>query len=378
MGSKSSMLRGELGSQIASLAPLAGRFVDLFSGSGSVAKHVALSTDLPVHPVDLMKFSAVLTGATINRVQAVDPKKLYASWSTRALRYSEELSSVEAHAREFDDPQDGAMVKAARVYCSSSLPSAFIWTHYGGHYFSPTQALHLSALQATLPKRDPHRIIALASLLRTASRASASPGHTAQPFQPTERLLPHLRAAWRVDIFADVHHQLAALAPFPARTKGLATVGDSIEFARTQVRQGDLVFCDPPYSEAQYSRFYHVLEGIARGGWAQISGAGRAPQTELRPSSQFSLKTGAANATASLIGHLARTSCTVLWTYPEGERSNGLTVDHIRREALRHFRVSETLIPMRHSTLGESKENHENRHGRRELQEVLLLMSPRA
>ncbi|WP_442977826.1 DNA adenine methylase [Salinibacterium sp. CAN_S4] len=73
----------------------------------------------------------------------------------------------------------------------------------------------------------------------------------------------------------------------PALLKGRTIVGDGVKSATKKLAGGDSIFCDPPYSDAQYSRFYHVLEGIARGGWDQVLGAGRAPIGSDRPSSDL-------------------------------------------------------------------------------------------
>lgn len=377
MGSKVSMLNGSLGSQLIELAPRSRRFVDLFAGSGAVARYMATTTDLPTVSVDLMTFSSVVTGATIERVKPLDARRLFTNWEERADDFLQAQRSLLTTAARWSTPMATSDVTKARELCASALSESFIWSHYGGYYFSPTQALTLSAFHATMPRRAPHRTAALAALLQTASKASASPGHTAQPFRPTERLLPHLRSAWRVDVRAELLRQLNLIAPSPARVKGKTVIGDSVAFTRRRLVDGDLVFCDPPYSDAQYSRFYHVLEGIAQGGWSEVFGAGRAPSGADRPSSDFSRKSRAVSATSDLVEALAAKQCTVLWTYPEGDRSNGLTVEHIREEAEKHFVVSEMLIPMRHSTLGGSKENHDSRHGRRDLREVLFLMKPR-
>ncbi|WP_237358171.1 DNA adenine methylase [Rathayibacter tritici] len=177
---------------------------------------------------------------------------------------------------------------------------------------------------------------------------------------------------------SEVQRQLDAIAPISALVRGKATTGDSVDFADNYARPGDLVFCDPPYSDAQYGRFYHVLEGIARGGWEGVFGAGRAPVNSDRPSSDFSRRTQAVNATGKLLTALAANQTTVLWTYPEGVRSNGLTVTDIRMLAEPIFKVTELRIPMRHSTLGGSEVNHKDRHGRRDLHEVLFRLESRA
>ena len=54
-----------------------------------------------------------------------------------------------------------------------------------------------------------------------------------------------------------------SLASIHAKQIGASKVADANKAAH-QVREGDLVFLDPPYSGVHYSRFYHVLETIAR------------------------------------------------------------------------------------------------------------------
>ena len=64
---------------------------------------------------------------------------------------------------------------------------------YGGHYFSPLQAIHIDALLTTLPITNKNTL--LASLIHAASECAASPGHTAQPFQPTKTAKKYLFGA---------------------------------------------------------------------------------------------------------------------------------------------------------------------------------------
>jgi hypothetical protein len=371
------MLAGTLGDHLRELAPVHGRFVDLFAGSGAVGRFVATQVPVPVVAVDLMRFSGVIAGATLERTAPVDADRLFSSWLTRAKDWLRTHKDVLLAATSLSVPESDVDVFAGRALCEVRIEKAFIWSDYGGYYYSPSQALYLSAFHATLPSRAPRLGVALAALLRTASRASASPGHTAQPFRPTERLLPHLRSAWGIDIVTELRRQVAIVASACAQVRGAAVTGDGVAYASSRVRSLDLVFCDPPYSEAQYSRFYHVLEGIARGGWGSVHGAGRAPAGTERPSSDFSRRTRAVDATGRLLDSLGRSGATVLWTYPEGERSNGLTVDHIREHAAKHFMISETRIPMRHSTLGGSSTHEKGRLGRKDLHEVLFRLEPR-
>ncbi|MCY1694864.1 DNA adenine methylase [Curtobacterium sp. SL109] len=173
----------------------------------------------------------------------------------------------------------------------------------------------------------------MAAVIRVASDIAASPGHTAQPFQPSEVLLPHIRKAWSLDVLSRLRTEVESLSSKHAVVKGEALVGDAEAYAAASLRDGDVVFLDPPYSEAQYGRFYHVLEGIARGGWGVVSGAGRAPAPAERASSEFSRKSRAREAMLCLLKSLRSKQLTAVLTYPEGLRSNDLTWEFIAQEA---------------------------------------------
>ena len=87
----------------------------------------------------------------------------------------------------------------------------------------------------------------------------------------------------------------------------------------------DLVIVDPPYSSVQYSRFYHVLETIARGTCGPVSGQGRYPAINERPQSSWSNKGTSQFALKMLLEKLSVTGCTVIFTFPSSETSNGLS-----------------------------------------------------
>src|SRR6185369_16437174 len=91
-------------------------------------------------------------------------------------------------------------VKECRAWSSSQGEKAPITAAYGGHYFSPVQSIWVDAFRATLPSKDPLRTLALASLIRASSKCVASPGHTAQPFQPTKTAKAYLRESWSRDL----------------------------------------------------------------------------------------------------------------------------------------------------------------------------------
>lgn len=375
MGSKAALLLGPLGDLVLAEAARADRFVDLFSGSGSVGNAVAEQVDVPVLSADLQKYSQILSAAIIERTVPLDESEEISAWLQRsqtALRSDEAFARVEALPEKLSK-QDVMSARTASIEASSS---GFITMHYGGHYFSRAQALALDHLFRSMPERAPIRTLAYAVLLKAASVCAAAPGHTAQPFQPTATLLPFIQKAWSRDVFAEVRRGVDTMGRRHARVAGHALVSDAHDLAET-LDGGDVVFCDPPYSSVQYSRFYHVLEGIARGGWDQVSGAGRAPSLEDRSSSAFSLRRSATESFGELLATLRDRECQVIITFPDAEASNGMSSSAIVGMAADSWHVTTTLVDSTHSTLG-GRTDDGGRGGRRKLKEAVIVLRPRA
>jgi adenine-specific DNA-methyltransferase len=188
MGSKRSMLANGLGKILRAETANAGRFADLFVGSSAVAWYIAENTDCRVLAADLQLFAVSLAEAVISRRKPVEARLVCKEWFSRAQAKTRR-HHLYREAEEFDRIAWGRArllrVSRAREICAGSrLPIA---KAYGGHYFSPKQALILDALRSTMPLDPAERSVALAALISAASECAASPGHTAQPFQPTRK-----------------------------------------------------------------------------------------------------------------------------------------------------------------------------------------------
>lgn len=372
MGSKRFMLANGFGEAIVEQAARADRVVDLFAGSGAVAWFAAENTGKPVHAYDLQHYSAVLSRAVVSRTKKADPDRLRASWVQsvrRAVRRSR-LHRVAAANSSALTPDE---VYAARDLCRAEPGRGPIWNAYGGHYFSPMQALTLDLALAHLPERNTDRALCHAAVVVAASYCAAAPGHTAQPFQPTPTALTYVADAWRRDPLRKIEEWLSNMANRHARRVGRARVSDALTQAK-HLTPNDLVIVDPPYSAVQYSRFYHVLETVARQECPSVDGVGRYPPPTDRPSSMFSLKTQSERATSQLLGTLADAGSQVLLTFPAGESSNGLSGGRIVQLAQERFQVSAKTVLGRFSTLGG---NNAVRASRQASAELILGLTPR-
>lgn len=226
-----------------------------------------------------------------------------------------------------------------------------------------------------MPKDKKEKSLCLAACISAASECVAAPGHTAQPFQPTATAIPFIFEAWKRDVIHYCKKNLVDLASRHAQKAGKTITGDALKVIE-KLNSKDLVFIDPPYSSVQYSRFYHVLETMARGDKKiAVSGVGRYTAIEDRPQSHFSNTGQAKDALKSLIEKLANKKCTVVFTFPSGDASNGLSGKYIKEVASEYYNVKDyTTVNGKFSTLGGNNEG--SRDARQESSELILLMKP--
>lgn len=376
MGSKQNMLKNGLGELISREVPRSSRFVDLFTGAGFVACHVAENDNIPVLAVDLQLYATTLTKAIIGRTKEIDPASLEISWIQKAIEArnnSEEWDEInKIGLLELTNPE---IVIKSREICKKSYNVGPCWNAYGGYYFSPTQALTLDFLLDNIPINDPEKTVCLAALISSASECAASPGHTAQPFQPTNTAFPFIVDAWSRDPIERSLKALNKICPHHAHIAGEILTTDALFVANT-VNEDDLVFIDPPYSDVQYSRFYHVLETIARGDKdIFVFGKGRYTPIDERPQSKFSKKGQSKNALLALLRTLGEKKCRIIFTFPSGIASNGLSSEYIKTIANEWFQVEDhTTVKGFFSTMGG---NNNTRNARNVSSELILYMSPK-
>jgi adenine-specific DNA-methyltransferase len=375
MGSKRAMLTNGLGEVLSSELPRASRFVDLFTGSGTVAWYAATHCDIEVLATDLQRFAVSLAASVVCREVVVESDRTLKEWMRRARTRVTEHPTYNDAARVQDDLAKGSLkqlVTESRGVCADPACGP-VQQAYGGFYFSPLQALWIDSLRATLPRTRSARIVAMAALIETGSRCAASPGHTAQPFQPNETAGPFLVGQWTRNAANTAWANYISIGSLVSRRAGDARVADAVKLAH-ELRETDLVFVDPPYSSVQYSRFYHVLEMIACGESQIVEGVGRYPPLTARPQSKFSLKSESESALRTLLEAISGSRARVVVTFPAGKASNGLSGRQVAEIAAEFFHIVRATVTGRFSTLGG---NRVTRAARQESQELILTLSPK-
>ena len=388
MGSKRHMLENGLGEVLREQLPHAKRFIDPFSGSGGVVNYVAVNQAFKREIIagDLQKYSVVLAKAVIGRTKEIDAEQVKKLWidktrikAGKSKLFIKSLASEEKYSNKIK-----LWVEHSRKLCQLPSKVGPVWNAYGGHYFSPKQAIIFDYLLKNIPKNPRYKDVCLAAIIVAASRCAAAPGHTAQPFQPTRSAGKFIKISWNLDPFKSCETALKEIAPMHAKKKGSAYIVDAKKLI-AKLKKGDLVLVDPPYSGVQYSRFYHVLETIARGKCGKVSGIGRYPALSERPQSKFSNAGQSLKALESLLSALAKREVTVIFTFPKGESSNGLSGNKIIEYSKKYFnldkrRTHHHVIAGRFSTLGgNNKVNKHNKlkYSRIDSEELVLLLKPK-
>ena len=326
----------------------------------------------PVLATDLQQYAVVLARSVICRTYAVDHVEAAKHWFDEVLNVREDSEHWRsARALEARHTSVAQYVEASRSLCSNTSGSGPIWRSYGGYYFSPVQAATIDAMLLGLPEKEPVRTVCLAATISSGSHCAASPGHTAQPFQPTQGASRYIAEAWVKDPLELARKALGQLCTSRANIAGDAVVGEAVSIA-SSLSSSDLVIVDPPYSGVQYSRFYHVLETIASGVEVSVTGNGRYPPLTARPQSAFSNRGQSRDALVKLLENLSQARTTVIITFPAGESSNGLSGGIVAEVAESLFDVQQRRVfSGRFSTLGG---NNSNRAARSKSEELVLVM----
>jgi adenine-specific DNA methylase len=373
MGSKRAMLSNGLGKMIAKEIQGKDRFVDLFAGSAAVSWFVASNFEVSVLSVDLQHYSKALANSVLLRTNDLDEHTLDMAYQSWVSDVQDTLTQDNRYQRAVGlmcgDSSVEKIADQSIALCESE-PGGIIWKSYGGYYFSPAQARIIDSLNQSIPADEPYYSFFKSLLVIVASQIVAAPGHTAQPFKANETAGKFLMEAWTRDTYAYLLKAYQSLRQKRARNLGCAIVSDANEVARSTNSQ-DLVFLDPPYSGVHYSRFYHVLETIAKGYCGPVQGTGRYPDPSERPVSSYSRKGEVKHRFDELMQVLSSKGSSVIMTYPDGNCSNGLSGEDVLNISGKYFSIDQKVIKSRFSTMGG---NNETRSARKNVNEMVLLL----
>lgn len=234
-------------------------------------------------------------------------------------------------------------------------------------YFSQLQSIELdsikycidSACQKFIIDLDQHRWLLIA-LCQAAVRVATTTGHFAQYIKPNTNNRSFFYKQRRKSVWQTWLDCLALLAPIGAsvwRKKNKVFNEDSlILLARANCfdERPAVIYADPPYTDDQYSRYYHIWETLTLYDYPASSGAGRYRPDRFH--TPFSKKTTVKQAMQELVSLCQSLGADLVMSYPENGLLNKTGTDplEILRRYYKNVEVSH-CINYEHSTMGSSK-----------------------
>jgi adenine-specific DNA methylase len=354
---------------IRSVAPVDAIIFDLMSGAGIVTRKLAQTHRVLSN--DANDYGRVLAGALTARIRASDIaplierlksraskniralEDLFGSYLTRegellhTARTHESIEQYAAFCREVpsffgnlnEEPKSLSSARlnvrqliAERRKDARAFPFALATSYWANVHFGLRQSVLLDSLRYALEdETEPLRTVLLAALIQAAVICASGP-HFAQPFKP--RGLEQFKAlidkrSKRVD--AEFFAIISRYVALPATRHPIiaATSQNWREALTTFSRSGTkgVIYVDPPYTPMQYSRYYHVLNVLARYDYPECAGPGRCPERNYRFSSRFEFKPGPAKKElADLIRECAAAGHTLVMSY---SRSGAIVIADI-------------------------------------------------
>ncbi len=388
LGSKRRLL-GTIRDLVNEVTPLGGTVCDLFAGSGTVA--AALSVDRPVVTADIQHYSQVLCSALLIAERPGQNERSHFQDEIATSSLHQQLREALSDLIIFEESSlKSASQGDSRPLCdvvlngsllaaesgsgspvetglssaiSSSLgrlarlgldrgPKAVITRHFGGQYFSYSQAIALdAALEVAHNSREEVRDLFLASILSTASDIVNTVGKQfAQPILPIRRdntIKEHLvakiirdRSLPVLSVIVDWASKYAAQSHSAFNHRTLQ--GDYRDILDGQIDDVAAIYADPPYTRDHYSRFYHVLETmvlrdtpeistVSEGGGQRLS---RGMYRQSRHQSPFCIKSQAPGAFRALFQRSRHLDVPLIVSYSSytagsSERPRLLTMDDL-------------------------------------------------
>lgn len=366
-----------------------GPLLDLFSGMCAVGS--ALSDQRPVWTNDRELFP-VLVARTLFRATSSPPPSSdiqqalqgYVDRNTSALadRFNAWLDAEE-RCLSTQDLADLTQLNATLAYTAtdraldrqrarlarspSTFPYRLATITYSGSYFGVRQCFEIDSIRYGIDAAHAagaitreQRLWLIVALGRVLGRVNNSTGHFAEYLKPTEQNLARVLAKRRRSVWTEFLEALSSLHPVGTPSWRLANRCFHSEALHLLSRLAcgtqwpRTIYADPPFSRAQYSRYYHVLNVIAAYNYPSVSSTGRYPSNRFQ--TPFAHAAGVKRALTALVEGSSRFGCALLLSYPD----NGLFHERggsVRALMKRHYSTVTVLFVdnPHHSTLGGSQ-----------------------
>lgn len=357
-----------------------GILLDAFSGMCSLGEEIG--TERQIWSNDAQHFAsevahALFVGreAPVSALSAAE--RLFPAYSIHQSTLSKLLAgplNLEAEymaSTDFDQFDrayqrvDAALKKAAKGLIGKKY--SLFSRIYPNTYVGAAQAIEIDSIACSIMKAVHNGTVSLdqkrwllIALGRAILKCSSTTGHFAQFLQPKRSSYRTFANQRRRRVWEEWLESIDLLSPVGTaswRSHNKAFNEDSLtlikRFRRRRVRPS-VVYADPPYTDDQYSRFYHLFETLLMYDYPKVSGKGLYRRRRFQTS--FSLRSTVASAFDEFVQAVSKMGADLILSYP----SNGLLVETGGNPLAilrKHFPKAGCYMALahEHSTMGASK-----------------------
>lgn len=250
---------------------------------------------------------------------------------------------------------------------TNDFPYRLFSLTYGNTYLGWLQCLEVDSIVYAIHSchkeektSGDQKIWLLIALGQAILRVSTTTGHFAQFLSPNKENCKRFcrqrqRSIW--EEWIDAISELEPLNDFNWRKQNRIFNEDSLSLLvrlKSERKKPSVIYADPPYTDDQYSRYYHLLETLVLYDYPMTTGFAR--YRKARFQTPFSLKRQVKEAFEKLISSASALKSELILSYP----TNGLLYEtgtspltilraHYQKVEIRHRRKQ------KHSTFGASK-----------------------
>lgn len=202
---------------------------------------------------------------------------------------------------------------------------------YAGGFFGLRQSIEIDSIRYAMDHakdngriRNEQWIWLMVGLAQVLTRLNNSTGHFAQHLKSSKNNVRRTTEKRRRSVWMELMSTMNVIGPLGEKSwrgsnKWFMRDASSLvgNLYRRKLRPA-VIYADPPYSAAQYSRYYHVLDELLRYRYPPSSGRGRYP--DERHQAAFSNLGTVESATDRFIARCAASKADLIFSYP----TNGL------------------------------------------------------
>ena len=341
---------------------------DLFAGTSVVSG--SLKAKYNVHANDIQAYSAVLAHTYLTDLKSAITFINVAEVKEQVLARVKEFKATYPNLRfdytnvnELDEVV--ALEKKQQELISKEFYVGFhLFTkYYSGTYWTYEQCIWIDSIRciAETYKGKPLYYAMMSSLISAMSYVSQSTGHYAQYRDVTSSNLNDILIYRRRDIWYYFEKKLNELI---INLNGTAskdyriTTLDYLDCLST-IKNGSIVYADPPYQSVHYSRFYHALETLVRYDNPIVAHKGR--YREDRHQSPFCKKTTVKQAFTALFNGVKLKQAHLALSYSDTGMISLTQIELIAKSVFEdQYTITTLEKDYKHSTMGRSDEKEQD------------------